>query len=134
MQLNQGKCFAAITCLLLVFSGCKKEEPLELSPKVEQSPKADFFFIITNPGTLPAVVNFSSVSAHADTFKWEFDNGTISTLEKPTTRYTENKVFRVKLIVSNSVGKDSITRAVQIHKGHRPDRNILFPTSKKEPI
>src|SRR6478735_114752 len=133
MKLNQGRRSSAIAFLFFAFIGynfigCKKDETLELSPK------ADFFFIVTNPGTLPAVVNFSSVSSRADTFKWEFDNGITSDLENPTTRYTENKVFKIKLVVSNAIGSDSITRQVQINKGQRPVRDVVFPKVEKDPI
>ncbi|RYY18372.1 MAG: hypothetical protein EOO04_24120 [Chitinophagaceae bacterium] len=125
MQHNFTIRLATVVYLILIFTGCKKEDP---SPASSLPPKADFFFVITNPGIMPAVVKFSSVSSHAEILTWYFDDGTTSSLDKPVARYSETRVFRVKLVVSNATGKDSITRDVKIDKAYtRPKRIISLP-------
>lgn len=78
-------------------------------------PKADFSFSILNDGELPCSVNFSNTSVGATSFQWHFGDGNTSANSNPQNTYSVNKTFSVKLVSSNSAGKDSVTKQVVIN-------------------
>ncbi len=56
-------------------------------------------------------VQFSDLSAHQPTsWLWYFGDGTTSTLPNPLHSYTSNGTYTVKLVVSNTLGIDSLTQ------------------------
>lgn len=55
---------------------------------------------------------FSSFSTCALTHKWDFGDGNYSTIKNPTHYYTATGSYTVKLVVSNGVTSDSISKTV----------------------
>lgn len=90
-------------------------------------PKADFYFDFdcSNPTT----VVFRDSSQGADTWLWEFGDGTTSTIQSPTHTYTTQGNYTVTLIVSNFTTGcvDSMQRVLPIGT---PDANFFADTTK----
>ena len=62
-------------------------------------------------GCPPVVVTFSDQSTGSPTaWKWDLGNGTISFLKNPIATYFNPGTYNVKLVISNSSGKDSIIK------------------------
>ncbi len=76
-------------------------------------------------GCSPIVVNFSDVSDGNPTlWKWDLGNGTISFLRNPSVTYFTPGRYNVKLFISNSTGKDSITKLQYITVYAKPVTNF----------
>ena len=81
-----------------------------LIPKVlvSQSVSTAAFTTNVNSGCLPLVVNFTNTSTFSTSFEWDFGNGAQSTLENPSTVYTQPGFYTVQLISFGSSGSDTI--------------------------
>ncbi len=67
-------------------------------------------------GCPPLDITFSNSSKYADTFIWDFDDGSFSTDFEPEHRFWESKVHRVKLTAYGLSGVDTTYRTVTIHE------------------
>lgn len=104
--------FIAIVIGAVFFARCRKDKT-----NPNNLPVANFTFAIANNQSLPpASVNFTSTSQYVTTYKWYFGDGNTSTNQNPVNNYTlatyTGSPYTVKLVVSNSYGKDSITKQV----------------------
>lgn len=71
---------------------------------------ADFKSNITS-GCSPIVVKFTDMSSGNPTsWRWDLGNGTVSFLRNPSVTYFAPGQYNVKLIISNSSGKDTIVK------------------------
>ncbi len=66
-------------------------------------------------GCPPLDVSFSNSSQYADTYLWDFDDGTFSTDVSPTHTFWESKEHQVKMTAYGLNGTDSARRTVFIH-------------------
>jgi PKD repeat protein len=83
--------------------------------KIEQNlPKADFSYTISTEGVLPCSVQFSNLSQQGQQYKWYFGDGDSATQSNPVKQYHSSQTFTVKLVVSNTAGKDSISKKITI--------------------
>jgi gliding motility-associated-like protein len=71
-------------------------------------PKAGFTALNTS-GCPPLAVNFTDASINARRWRWNFGDGTISTLQNPAHTYTDSGKYTVSLRVDSAGCKDSIT-------------------------
>jgi PKD repeat protein len=99
-----GRFAGIISGLVLLLFSCKKE------------PVSDFTFS-GNDNPVPSEVTFSNNSKYANSYNWEFGDGTSSTEKKPKHTYTAGGTFNVKLTATGKHGSNSIIRAVKIEKG-----------------
>lgn len=75
---------------------------------------ADFIATPTS-GCPPLVVGFSDNSTgNPANWRWELGNGTVSYLQNPVATYFNPGKYTVKLVVTNSIGKDSIVKSQYI--------------------
>jgi len=73
--------------VLLVWTGCKKDDD-------NNELKAEFAWELTgNPGE----VQFTNMSANAQSYEWNFDDGKQSTQESPLHVYEQNDTYIVTL-------------------------------------
>jgi len=92
--------------------------PLCLMPT--QAPTANF--IANNTTTCFGLVQFTDQSTDIpQQFSWDFGDGNTSILQHPTHQYTTSGVFTVTLIVTNTLGADTMVRNAYI--------NVNFPVS-----
>jgi len=98
---------------MFMFFACSDDNPTDSTPVTS----SDFEF----SGDLRsfATVTFKSISQNADTYLWEFGDGTTSALANPTKVYETAGVYNVKLTaVSSTTGqKDIREKSITINPG-----------------
>jgi PKD repeat protein len=81
-------------------------------------------------GCPPLDITFSNNSLYADTYIWDFDDGTFSTDPEPTHRFWESKEHHVKLAAFGLSGSDTIEQIIGVHE--RPQALFeAYPTTAK---
>ena len=66
-------------------------------------------------GAMPLLVNFTNTSVGADTFAWDFGDGTFSSIQNPSHTYTATGSYTVRMSATGSLGADSITQTAYIN-------------------
>ena len=61
-----------------------------------------------NSGCLPLVINFTNISTNAISYEWDFGNGAQSTLENPSTVFTQPGLYNIQLIAIGTSGSDTL--------------------------
>lgn len=87
------------------------------TPSGTTTPVANFSSTGSLPCTLPYTVNFANTSYGADTYVWDFGDGSaVSTATNPTHNYTVNGTYNVKLKSTSTCASspDSITKNAYI--------------------
>ena len=80
-------------------------------------PVADFEF--APEGCAPLEVHFQNTSEYADSYLWDFDDGTFSTEVNPTHIFYQSKEYQVKLMVVGLGGTDTIKQVVSVAENPR---------------
>jgi len=78
-------------------------------------PVANFNFTILNDGQLPCNVSFTNQSTNAASYKWTFDNGNTNTTKDAQSSYNRFISYNIKLVATNPIGSDSITKKITIN-------------------
>jgi beta propeller repeat protein len=74
-------------------------------------PPAANFWGSPKSGDLPLSVTFTDISTGEPTaWRWDFGDGTYSTLQNPVHKYTKPGIFSVTLTVSNVAGTETLTK------------------------
>jgi gliding motility-associated-like protein len=68
-----------------------------------------------DPGCMPHTINFINSSTYADSYLWEFGDGSISTAKEPTYTYYEPGIYKVKLTVTGEGGEASMTDTARVY-------------------
>ena len=77
-------------------------------------PVADFTWNITNG--CEGEVQFASISSGTpDSYRWEFGDGSMSLDYSPVHTYAATGTYDVKLVVSNALGEDSVTKSFSLN-------------------
>lgn len=79
-----------------------------ITVSVKIIPTANFTFSMPKPFVLVANGTFTNTSQNAISYKWNFGDGSISTLSSPTHEYTTDGTFNVRLAAYSSTGDSSI--------------------------
>jgi len=80
-------------------------------------PVADFSMdIVDGKADVGQVITFTNLSEYADSYLWDFGDGSTSTAETPTHSYSEGGVFTVQLTATGSGGTSSISRDVSVYE------------------
>lgn len=85
--------------------GCKDEETI---------PKPTVAFSYAIDATTGGIVTFTNTSKNADTYQWEFGDGTFSTLKDPVKTYTKDGDYTVSLTATNQGGSDVAKQTITI--------------------
>ncbi len=72
-------------------------------------PTADFSFSISG-GT----VSFTNTSESADSYLWDFGDGSTSSTPNPTHTYTTSETYEVTLVATNDCGTNAYTQTVNV--------------------
>ena len=92
-------------------------------------PTAGFSVPVSVFGCGTAEVNFQNLSsANAATFAWSFPGGTpsSSTLQNPSIEYAVSGVYTARLIVSNTVGKDTLEKTFEVEIFDLPNADFSW--------
>lgn len=99
--------------------GCSGTEPCTItlnadttvSPTFLLLPPAADFTATPSAGVPSLAVSFTDMSLRADSWLWDFGDGTTSTLQNPSHTYTQSGTYSVTLTATNSVsGSNSLTK------------------------
>jgi PKD repeat protein len=91
-------------------------------------PKPEVAFSPDTSGCPPMLVSFKNNSLYADTYVWDFDDGTSSTEENPRHTFQESGYYHVKLVATGLSGRDSTEQVMTVFD--RP--TALFETDITE--
>ncbi len=132
--------------VVAILSGCKKDDDTPYSggsndsdvivPDV-QEPIADFTYEIKGKFA-PLEVEFDNLSENAETFSWDFGDGSSFSEDKyPQHEYESGGTYTVTLVVKGEGGSDRISKTINIP--HAPTKlqinNLIlrsFPTSNDD--
>jgi PKD repeat protein len=105
--------FIILLVVVLLISGCVSENKNTVvtpSPTLVTSTPTGkpiaLFSAIPLSGKPPLTVEFINLATNAETYLWDFGDGSTSSLAKPTHTYTNLGKYAVTLTVTNSVGSD----------------------------
>jgi PKD repeat protein/Zn-dependent protease len=100
---------------------------------VGDPPKVDFSVSPTT-GILPLSVAFTDKTrGAAQSWKWDFGDGTTSTIENPTHTYTKTGTYTVTLSSVNEFGTGQITKSGVINTGIVPDAEFIAEPREGDP-
>lgn len=104
---NQGT--YAVTLTITTSTGCTETLTVPNAVRVGTVPTPDFS---VNPSVSCAFqpVQFTDLSVPADTWLWNFGDGTTSTAQNPVHNYEQTGIFNVSLTVMNNGCERTITR------------------------
>lgn len=91
---------------------------------VTQTPTAKFSPNAFSSCT-PAIAFTDSSTNTPQSWHWTFGDGSTSTAQNPIHTYNNSGVYPVKLVVTNSLGKDSITQTIAITLPNPPITNAI---------
>lgn len=91
-----------LALIATIFIGCKTEEP-------EATPVAKFTYSIKDK-----TVTFTDQSVHAQSYHWDFGDGTESTKQNPTKTYSNSGEYKVILTVKNITLSSSDSKTITI--------------------
>lgn len=98
--------------LIALVAGCKKnEETKPIQTPTVNAPTVDFTF--NQLGTYaPLYIQFINLSSNADSYSWDYGDGTTSTEVNPNHLYTTGGTYTVRLNATNSGGTTTKTKSV----------------------
>jgi gliding motility-associated-like protein len=102
-----------ITHVVTSTNGCVSSitKSLNITPK----PKSKFIYINSNVQTLETNISFVDSSQAAQTWYWDFGNGSTSNQQNPATTYSANGTYTVSLTITDQFGcVDTYTALVRI--------------------
>lgn len=79
-------------------------------------------------GCPPLDVSFRNQSVYADTYVWDFDDGSYSTEASPTHRFYQSKAHQVELVAYGLAGTDTSKQIILVH----PSPKALFEAYPRE--
>jgi len=80
-----------------------------VTAEILDTPVVDFSFIVNDLS-----VDFSNLTAGTNTYFWDFNDSSTSTLENPTHVFSSYGTYNVKLKVTNECGTDSLSIPIQL--------------------
>jgi PKD repeat protein len=117
--------------LLVLVAACSKKESEIASQTIPRPgsaipPRAQFSITPTDMRE-PVRVQFNNTSVNADSYIWEFGDGTFSTEKNPTKTFQRSGLYSVKLTAIGSGGSNTITIPVGVNP--RPTKFIIKKVS-----
>ena len=113
---SSGLMTATVTLEAETVDGCPGTS--EATVNIKPQPIANFM-VVTDEGCDPLVSQFNNYSMLADSYDWDFGNGSTSHAEHPTQAFTTDvttSAFEVTLTAHDDLGCwDSTTREVTVH-------------------
>ena len=92
------------------------------------------FEVVSKNNYAPAKVIFNNLSKKADSFVWDFGDGTFSMDENPTHTYTSTGNFTVTLTITNCGKTSTFTQNIVINTLNRTDFELDNITIYPNPV
>ncbi|MCE3295337.1 MAG: domain containing protein [Crocinitomicaceae bacterium] len=83
-----------------------------------------FFNTNITEGCAPLTVDFTSISAGAEQFNWNFDDGNVSNTAQTSNTFTDAGTYNVRLIVNDACSRDTSFATITVHP--QPDIDFTF--------
>jgi PKD repeat protein len=104
---------------------------------LNQPPQADFSFSPASPG-VDETVQFTDKSKDPDgtiqSWAWEFGDGSSSSAQNPTHKYSQARTYTVKLTVTDNEGAShSISKQITVGGGGQPRADFSFTPANPRP-
>lgn len=114
-----------------VFYASSNKPVIEMRPKLVVTyqcdlPKAGFQYYVQLPK-----VTFTDTSYSATSWKWDFGDGYLSTVQNPVHEYENQGNYNVCLIVQNSCEFDTVCRNIKVCKMPEPSYNYSINANKQ---
>lgn len=77
-------------------------------------PTPEAHFSPDTSGCPPLLVNFTNSSLYANTYSWDFDDGSYSTDLNPSHIFQQSKSYNVKLVATGLSGTDSVEKLITV--------------------
>ena len=116
--------------MLIATNGCG-DDTIQQQVVIATPPQAGFSADVTD-GCVPLTVQFTNQSSNnANTFQWSFPGGSPSSSSdpNPTVTYNQAGTYSVTLIVSNSVGSDTLAQNDIITVSDIPSAGFTYMTN-----
>ncbi len=107
--------FTFLLSVIFTLSTCTKEDPPEMIPQTKAS-----FDVSNNNCIAPCEVGFTNKSQNAQSFSWNFGDGTTSTDKDPSHTYDEDGSYQVTLTASGNQGNNLTQATVTIRPNPNP--------------
>ncbi len=105
-----------LTAFCLIWACSKKADPIPL-------PAAAFSYSSTGTGE----ISFTNQSTNADSYSWDFGDGTAPSTEKsPKRTYSKNGTYKATLTVKNTTGTNSLSKDVVVSNFPAPKSAFTF--------
>jgi PKD repeat protein len=91
---------------------------------ISDAPKPVVSFTLKSNGN--DQISFTNTTTNAESYVWDFGNGSTSTENNPTHTYTKNGTYEVKLTAKNFNGESFIVQNVTIADATKPTANFSF--------
>jgi PKD repeat protein len=85
------------------------------SVTTQDKPTANFTYSLDNSNQVPCNASFVNTSTNATSYKWYFSNGNTSSVKNPQTVFSSPRIFNVKLVATNPIGSDSVTKSMTVN-------------------
>jgi PKD repeat protein len=103
------------------------------SIRIKQLPYA-YLYATPLTGYVPLTVEFSDLADDANEWRWDFGDGTNSSLKNPTHTYNNAGIYNVSLTAINEDGQDSSSETITVNS-HPPVANFTASaTSGSNPL
>lgn len=94
-------------------TGCTATSTVDVS---QNNVTADFTFD-PQTGEAPLTVNFTNTSTNANSFTWNFGNGSTSTIQDPSTVYNTEGTYTIVLVASSGLCNDTAIKTIFVDEG-----------------
>jgi PKD repeat protein len=91
------------------------------NPPVSVKPTAGFTYSPSQNLVAPVTVSFTNTATNASSYKWDFGDGTTSTLTNPTKQFTKDGTYTVKLTATGAGGSNDVSKNLVVGKAASVD-------------
>lgn len=102
--------------ITLVHYDDPSQEPALPSPK----PQASFTAVVDG-----LKIDFTNTSKNADSYSWDFGDGSLSTEQNPSHTYAAAGIYKVKLTATNAVGNATAEQEFTVTAGAMTEANLI---------
>lgn len=115
-----------VTLTVTTSDGCTSTLTIPNYLTVHPNPLADFMYTPQEITEFDPLVIFGNASIGADTYFWDFGDGSTSSLEDPNHLYSDTGVYCITLLTNTNFGcTDTITHCLHV----APEFNVFIPNS-----
>ncbi|RIV25293.1 PKD domain-containing protein [Fibrisoma montanum] len=100
------------------------------TPPPNPKPVADFSYSPSSNLIAPVNMNFTNLSTNASSYRWDFGDGTTSTVANPTKQFAKEGTYTVKLTATNANGSSEVSKNVVVEKAASTTGQFVFWTDK----